>query len=148
ALPVWRPSWQRNSSTRSRGSPLWRRRPKPKPRRGPSSARSGSTRTRGPWRGGGHSHSYTPAIPARRASTLCSAPTTDILGVLTLARAVARGRVPVDASAVVASQSPAPARASIARPGRVVLWGAASFLLSLIALQVYLFTVPTDGWRL
>src|SRR5690606_37855555 len=34
----------------------------------------------------------TPVIPARRASTLCSAPTTDILGVLTLARPVARGR--------------------------------------------------------
>lgn len=54
----------------------------------------------------------------------------------------------MDASAVVASQSPASPRARPARPGRVVLWGAASFLLSLIALQAYLFTLPTDGWRL
>lgn len=52
------------------------------------------------------------------------------------------------ASAVVGRQAAQPRVGRFGPASRAVLWGAGLFLASLVGLEAYRFTLPTDGWRL
>src|SRR5690606_17610683 len=136
-------AWRRRRSGSSRprggrpGTARWAPRPRPAGRCPPTPSRS--------WRAARRDDGG----PARRgASRLRRGTLVFLPGRRGFVGAVAHGRGTVTASAVVGRQAAQPRVGRFGPASRAVLWGAGLFLASLVGLEAYRFTLPTDGWRL